>query len=242
MANELVSAAFRFSVVEQRLFMLLLERIDSRHKLQSNQVIMISAYDFANRYPEVYGNNSNAYRDLSLALDRLFDREAYFKLDANGAPLHQTRFVQEVQDFEGDGYSTGDYGIILADSLYRYISYLRKSFTRVSVDAVAEFRSSYTFRIYEKLAAREKLGVWNVDVRQLKWEVGAESTYQRFSQFREMVIEKAQAEIHAKTDLRFSFNLIRRKRAVVRIEFKIWREGKEGVSEALRSRRIGAHV
>jgi len=115
-----------------------------------------------------------------------------------------------------------------------YLVNLRGNFTSYLYDNVVRFKSGYSVRIYELLV--RQLGwqdVYTVSVDYLKELLGITEvkTYKTFPKFREKVLDKAQDEINAYSDLKISYETVKKGRSIRFIKFYI--HSKERVKEEL---------
>jgi len=76
--------------------------------------------------------------------------------------------------------------------------------------------------MYEILKAHENSGKYTVEVSDLRSILYLDNELTRWSDFKKNVLDKAQNELPAKTDLGFSYTAIKRGRSYHRIRFKIW--------------------
>ena len=103
------------------------------------------------------------------------------------------------------------------------------NFTQYQLAQIRELKSSYSIRLYEILRkyhpikARRKQSFYKIELDELKKMLGVKpNAYNgRFERFRVKVIETAQKELEAKTDLIFNFECIRKGRKVGAIKFTI---------------------
>ncbi|WP_020531120.1 replication initiation protein [Flexithrix dorotheae] len=105
-----------------------------------------------------------------------------------------------------------------------YLVNLRGNFTSYLYDNVVHFKSGYSVRIYELLVRH--LGwnnVYEVNVDYLKEILGITEvkTYKTFPKFREKVLDKAQNEINAYSDLTISYETVKKGRTIRSIRFYI---------------------
>ncbi len=117
-----------------------------------------------------------------------------------------------------------------------YLVNLRGNFTSYLYDNVVRFKSGYSVRIYELLVRH--LGwqdVYIVSVDYLKELLGITEvkTYKTFPKFREKVLDKAQEEINAFSDLKISYETVKKGRSIRSIKFYIL--SKERIKERLES-------
>lgn len=120
--------------------------------------------------------------------------------------------------------------------LQPYLVNLRGNFTSYLYDNVVHFKSGYSVRIYELLVRR--LGwqnVYEVKVDYLKEILGITETktYQTFPKFRKKVLDKAQEEINAFSNLNISYETVKRGRGIHSIRFFIQAKNQQENTAAL---------
>lgn len=119
-----------------------------------------------------------------------------------------------------------------------YLVNLRGNFTSYLYDNVVRFKSGYSVRIYELLIRH--LGwqnVYEVSVEYLKELLGITEvkTYKTFPKFREKVLDRAQEEINAYSDLKVSYETVKKGRTIRSIRFYIL--SKEKIAKELKHKR-----
>ena len=160
MSNDLLNAAYRFSILEQRLLIVLLDKFDPRQKIPQGWSLLVSARDMERLFPKAYRRNGNAHRDLKIAFERLYDREIFMSPEDSEKGLG-VRVIDSYCYSECEDHPTGSYLVDLSNQIKRHISFLRKNFTKIHTWGALEFQSTYSYRLYELLSSRQKLGYWD---------------------------------------------------------------------------------
>ena len=93
-SNELITASYAMTVNEQRLLLACISQIDSRKKLEGDAVFTLTVEQARDLF-YTRGDQRNAYRDLRVAAERLFERKVRIDLGSNKELL--TRFVLSVR-------------------------------------------------------------------------------------------------------------------------------------------------
>lgn len=212
-ANDLVEAKYRLTVQEQKIIIMAISKInplatefDNPYSLSINEVA--EACDI---------NRGGTYQKVAAAVDRLMTRLVKLKTDDGHIVTH---WIQRAKYYTGQGHFDfwfdGEMKPYLLQ-LKEYISYDR--------NAVLQFQSQYSFRIYEilkKWQGANKPSKFSVKVDQLRDVLGVRKTeYKLFGDFNRYVIKKAQTELTQQSDLTFESKTWKEGRAVVGIIFTI---------------------
>jgi plasmid replication initiation protein len=221
-ANDLVEAKYRFDIWETRIF--------------SKMLTMIHRDDEDFKEYRIY------LRDIVQEFGLVKTRDAYEWLRAGAKNLMKKTFLIPYEldgvkrSFETPVVSSLDSAVlddkrIRQDHLYISISFhpkmkpyllqLKSQFTIYDVQNIVKLPSTYSVRIYELLKQYEKIGRRRFQVEELKDILGLENEYPLYANFKQRVIQKAQKDLAAHTDIVFTFDEIKRGRAVMEIVFTI---------------------
>ncbi len=221
-ANDLVEAKYRFDIWETRIF--------------SKMLTMIHRDDEDFKEYRIY------LRDIVQEFDLGKTRDAYEWLRAGAKNLMKKTFLIPYEldgvkrSFETPVVSSLDSAVaddkrIRQDHLYISISFhpkmkpyllqLKSQFTIYDVQNIVKLPSTYSVRIYELLKQYEKLGRRRFPVEELKDILGLETEYPLYANFKQRVIQKAQKDLEANTDIVFTFEEVKRGRAVTELVFTI---------------------
>ncbi len=115
------------------------------------------------------------------------------------------------------------------ENLKPYLLKLRKEFTKVDLEVIAQFQSIYAIRIYQLLKAFSGIGWREIGVAELKDILGLKpGQYAEYRDFNKRVIAQAKKEMEAtdetgrpKSDLSFEVETIREERKITRLKFII---------------------
>lgn len=221
-ANDLVEAKYKFDIWETRIF--------------SKMLTMIHRDDEDFKEYRIY------LRDIVQEFGLVKTRDAYEWLRAGAKNLMKKTFLIPYEldgakrSFETPVVSSLDSAVaddkkIRQDHLYISISFhpkmkpyllqLKSQFTIYDVQNIVKLPSTYSIRIYELLKQYEKIGRRRFPVEELKDILGLEKEYPLYANFKQRVIQKAQKDLEANTDIVFTFAEVKRGRAVTEIVFTI---------------------
>lgn len=113
--------------------------------------------------------------------------------------------------------------IKLDEDLKPFLLQLKESFTYYQLENVLCFDSKYSFRLYELFKSYEFKTDFIISVDDLKKYLMADNKYDRFTLFKTNVLNKAIDEINRYTDLKVSYELIRKNRVITDIKFDLFR-------------------
>src|SRR5674476_302112 len=97
--NQLIQASYELSLSEQRVLLLCIAKLDSRAAKPDNYEFIVSASDLAN---DLGITRENAYRDLKIAVNRLFSRTIIIKDDGD-CEGRERHWLEEKAFFKSSG-------------------------------------------------------------------------------------------------------------------------------------------
>jgi plasmid replication initiation protein len=222
-SNDLVEARYKFDIWETRLF--------------TKMLTMIHREDEEFKEYKIY------LKDIIKEFELSKNKEAYELLRSGGRKLMKKTFLipYETKDgqkrlFETPVFTSLDSAVTdgirgTGDDLYievtfhpklkPYLLQLKSQFTMYDVRNILSLPSNYSIRIYELLKQYESIGRRKFAVQELKEILGVEHEYPLYANFKQRVIKKAQKDLDENTDIRFSFEELKRSRAVTDIVFSI---------------------
>jgi hypothetical protein len=210
-ANELVEAKYRLSVLEQKLLVVLISKINPDKP------------DFENPYRMTMSEVAKAlnisrsgsqYAEVAGAMDKLMVRLVKIYEDETTTVTH---WINDARYYVGKGY----FDVWFGERLRKYVLQLN-NFLKYSSNNIYQLRSTYSIRIYEMLKNWETKGVKVWSVETLRDRLGIrENEYVKYSDFKKRVIEKAKSELKETTDISFDYFEVKLSRKVVELKFFI---------------------
>ena len=213
LANELVRAAHCLKLVEKRLLMLALTRIDSKQAATGrNQSVTLSAADYLAEYD---ADKPSSYREIAAAVNSLDAARVRFKDTAIGeyGSIHWTT---------GARYKPkqGLFVISINGDLLPYLMDLKSHFTTYKLSRVSGFKSIYSWRLFELLMQFKRTGLLTILIDDFYHSMEApESLRANFANLRNRVIEPAVKEIREKDGLAIEWEAIKAGRKVKALKF-----------------------
>ena len=213
--NSLIEATYHLTLAEQRLLLLVIAKIDSRHELGAGISHIITTDDLASAFAVP---RKQAYELLRDAAERLYGRSVIVHrpdaIDPN-KDYTLTRWVSTI-DFDG---SRGQISLFFAPGILPFISHLRREFAQYQLIHVARMTSIYAIRFYELLIQWRSAGSREVLVEWLRERFDLQDKYTSIRDLKRFVIEPAVEQINAHSDLWVSWEQRKRGRVVEALIF-----------------------
>jgi len=210
--NQLIRASYELSLSEQRVILLCIANLDSRANKPNHHEFTISADDFSKTMGTA---KENAYRDLKIAVNKLYGRDIYF---------------DDVGDIEGKGWkwlyskefnkTTNSAVININPKLFPFLFELKKKFTSYRLRDVSKFKSSYSIRIYEFLIQYKKNNELVVEVDWLRKKLQLGEKYPRTSDIKKKIVIPAVEDINAFSNISVTYEQIKAGREISQFVFK----------------------
>lgn len=213
--NKLVSAVCKLTLQEQRLLAFGISRLKrNREGFETDEFPLIEFADFFNL------DRQDCYNQIPKALEQLRARVITMHgSDESGEYVCITGWVYSAKYWKGDGKVT----IRFSDELAPYLLKLSESFTSYQLKNIVEFKSTFSFNLYELLKQNFKLGKRKFDLDEFKMLLGVTGKYPLFNNLKIRVIEVAVGEINAHSDIQTAWETITRGRKVIGLMFYITR-------------------
>ena len=162
-------------------------------------------------------NNNRIYQQMAQVTERLMRRVMKIEEPEN-ASLLQVAWVSSARYHLGKGCVD----ISFDPQLKPYLIQLKSHFTSIELRYAIHLQSVYAMRIYELLKQYRKIGERLLSIAELRDMLGIQPhKYQFINDFRRYVIDIAQREVNAKTDIRFAYNALKQGRRITDIRFII---------------------
>jgi plasmid replication initiation protein len=212
-SNSLIEASKTLNLLEYKLFMLVLSKINPDS--QDLPVFTITAEEFS----KVLGAKTInfAYRDLQKAADRLMTRTAMVYYPERNLTI-KTNLTSKALYW----HNKGCIEIHLSNDIKPFILNLRREFTQYKLTNITKLSSVYAIRLYELLKSHESLQTRTFDILALREKLGIpKQLYTRFADFRIRVLSIAQREINTKTDIHIDITFKKTKQKITSVVFSI---------------------
>lgn len=207
-SNQLVEARYNLPLVEQRLILTMISRIQPDD--EDFKPYRISVSELA----EFLGvDKGSAYRECKKTTENLLKRVVSIE-EPDG--LLQVGWVSSAKYIAGLGIVDLRFDPLLKP----YLLQLKGNFTSSKFEMLLSFKSQYTIRIYTLLKQYERLNTREIELEQLRNILGIRlDQYVLYSNFKKDILESTQKELKIKADLTFEFDEIKYGRRVGAIRF-----------------------
>lgn len=211
--NELIRSAYTMTLVEKRLLLHAISKIDSHALPKSGQSIQVEVT--AKQWKQLY-NTAQPWRDLKNASRKLMNRQV---------TIYPTKKKTLIMNWiDSTEYTSDTVKIRFGYHLSKYLTGILSQFTQIDLLDVAKFDSVYTVRLYELLRQVEKApgepGWLKISVEEFRTVFDLGDKYDRFSYLNQRVLTPAVKELNRKSDWEISLDRIKKGRAVHMLHFK----------------------
>ncbi|GAB3716550.1 hypothetical protein GCM10027592_57920 [Spirosoma flavus] len=213
--NDLVRARYEMSLLESRLFVCLLGRIDRKDK-----DFVLCRIPVSELYPDEKVGGK-AYSQVREAVVRLASRVIHVETrDEQGKrEIVSNPLMATCRYKEGSGYLIAQFNNFVKP----YLLELQGNFTVAEIQTLLGFRSFYSYRLYWLLKSssfhHDKI---KLELAALKKTLNLEQRYQNFADFKRFVLDIAKHELSI-TDMAFEYEQIKEGRAVSSLLFYLLR-------------------
>jgi hypothetical protein len=219
-SNNLVEGRYRFDIWEMRIFVKMLTMISpsdedfKRYRIYLKDII--SEFDL--------DKNNRSYEELKRGAEKLASREIRIPmLSPQGEAMELfTHIASGVKSFLDN--RQGKYiEIDFHPDMKPYLLQLQNKFLMYDARNVLKLPSSFSIRIYELLKQYETIGRRKITVDELKIMLDIDDKYSLYANMKQRVILKAQADLEQYTDIKFTFEEVKRGKAIYEIIFYIFK-------------------
>lgn len=208
-SNQVVEASYRLSVTEQRVLLSAIAKIPKQVEVSDDVIYTVNVQDLN----KIGIHEKASYRELKLAVDRLYERSINF-IDGTTSKI---RWVQRI-DFND---SKSEIAIRFSKDVLPYISNVKENFTQYLLSDVATMKSAYSFRLYELLAQYKNIGKRLIGIDDLRLMLVVGKKYKTTGNFIAWVVEPSLKEINQVTNLTVSVEPKKTGRKYTHLEFII---------------------
>lgn len=216
--NQLNSALQNLSLPEIRIIQLAI--VDARETntgLSTDKPLRIDAL----RYAEMFETTrQNGYQRMKDAEENLFNRR--FSYVNEQGKLIKSRWIQQVSYLDDEGAIELVFTLAVVKGISR-IDGAEDFFTSYLLEQTAHMDSIYSVRLYELLVQwkeAKKTPIFELTI--FRSQLGIDITeYKRMGNFKSRVLDLAVREINEKTDIKISYEQIKKGRTIVGFKFKV---------------------
>ena len=216
--NQLNSALQNLSLPEIRIVQLAI--VDARETntgLSTDKPLRIDAL----RYAEMFGTTrQNGYKRMKDAEETLFNRRFSY-IDDDGK-IVKSRWIQQVRYLDDEGAIELVFTLAVVNGISR-IDGAEDFFTSYLLEQTASMDSIYSVRLYELLVqwkAAKQTPMFELET--FRDQLGVEaSEYKAMCDFKKRVLQVAIDEINEKSDIKISYEQVKKGRSIAGFKFKV---------------------
>ncbi len=236
-ANQLIRGRINWTKLEHRVVAMLVAQLKKEDKSFEMQRVHISdLMDMAQV------SSRDIYDRAEEVCRKLLNQKVHVRTSTDdGRRVYQGyNCLSTCRYVEGSGYIEAKFN----DDMKPFLLQLKRQFTMYRLQNFMRLSSQHSMRMYELIKMREGLRHLCLSVEELREVLCCEHTYDRFSDFKRYVLERARTEIADTCDIYFTYKVERDGRTPVRVRLLIhqpdapctdpvliWREGPTGEKE-----------
>lgn len=251
-ANALIHASYSMTQVEQQLLMAAISRLDPQNGNISDPVEITVAEMQDIFYTSI--EKKNAYRDIELAANRIFEREIWFG-HPDDDEYSRLRWIYRLDIDKKKNLVRLQFN----ESLEPFLMTLKANYTSYRLRYAAQLTSVYAIRIYELIASWYGQGrsYWEIELDELRRILAITNKYKQIVELKRRVIGIAVKQINESSDFELKVSYRKLGRSFKSIQFifhrkkeieeketarKLKRIGQQQHNEAAKQRRIEAEI
>lgn len=216
-SNDLVEGRYRFDIWEMRVFtkMLMLIHKDDEDFKEYRIYLKDLVKEFGIK-------DKNAYEWIKKGSEGLMKKEITIERETpDGIMEFKTYIAVGVDSFKAANGKFVD--ISFHPKMKPLLLQLQTQFLMYDVQNVLGLQSGFSVRIYELLKQYERIGKRKFNVKELKEILDISDKYPLYGNFKQRIIQKAQEDLEAFTDIRFEFEEVKFGKAVEELIFYIFK-------------------
>lgn len=208
-SNKLIQSSHLFTVLELKLIRLLASMIKKDD--EDFQEYKFNAVDISKI---LNINAKNIYRDLDKVTDKLMARFIKIKND-DAQDFEKYHLIKKVN------FRNGILTMKIDEEMKDFYLELNQ-YTKYQLKNIMQFKSAYSFRLYELMKQYEKIKYREILIDELRIILDMDKKeYPLYANLKQKIINIAVSEINSNTDLHIDFDEIKTGRKVTSIKFHI---------------------
>lgn len=214
--NMLISATYSMRLDVKRLLVLAVSKIDPMSKAWLNgEEITITSKEWATAFNI---DIKPAYQRLKKASDDLYNRSVTIAKGDWGR--------ERIRWLSREKYKNQEGCVIInfAPEMTRYLSGFVDEFTSYKLLSVSGLKSVHSIRMYELAKQFVETGWRYITLDQLRETFELGESYKLWSHIKLRIVDRACQEVSLKSDLKLSYEVIKRSRSVHAIQLKVERK------------------
>jgi plasmid replication initiation protein len=208
--NNIINSSYRLTLVEQRIILGCISKIDSTRDFTDEDGFTIHVSEIEDLVTE--GQLTSLYTQIKLGTNRLYERS--IRLNDDDTDLVRWIYRRVYNDSEGS------VTLYFTKNVLPYLTQLKGNFTKYKLQYVSKFNSTHSIRIYELLVQWLSKGTREVEIDWLKKTLGVEDKYKRTNNFIERVVKKSIDDINTHSNITVKYGTRKTGRRVTHIQFE----------------------
>lgn len=207
-SNDLIQARYELSLNEQKIILYTVSKLDEKQK--DFNIIPIEIGEFIN----LLGTSDLRYTEIRKLIEGLRDKGLTIKTERGELVTGWLSSIEYIKN-------TGIIELEFSKKLVPYLLQLKRKFTRYQLKNILYLSNKHSIRIYELLKQYENIGNRTFTIDELKKILMLEGQYKAFADFDKRVLKPTMEEINDYTDLKVSYEKIKKGRSIHSIKYKI---------------------
>ncbi len=209
--NDLIESRHSMTLVERRFMLWIVSQISKDDEdLKAYSISVREWIEFAGLQ-----NQPKIYQDIQNMARRLIQRNVEIHQGDGSYKLFP--WFYGIEYHAGMGQLTAK----MHPDLKPHLLELKSRFTKMTLEHALLLKSVYAGRIYDLLKKSEHIGERIIEISELRGMLQLEKKLARFQDLRRRVLEPAQKEINAITDIAFDWSPLKQGRKYTKIKFTI---------------------
>jgi plasmid replication initiation protein len=208
--NSLIKSRYDYTISELRLIITVASMIKADDKNFKDYEIIVKDY------AELLNSKTkeSLYRDLKKLGKKLLSQPLEIEKE-NGFLICNWFSSYEYAAREGKIICSFD------PKLKPYLLELQEQFTKYKLENILMMKSTYSIRLYELAKSWQKIGYFEMDIKEFRISIGANNIYPLYANLKQKAINVAIKEINNFTDISLKFIEIKTSRKITKIRFEI---------------------
>lgn len=209
--NDLIDAAQQLSVIESRIVLTCISRINSKEVLDPSVKFVLSVEDIS----DLVGiNRKGAYENLKDAVNRLSERWVILLKPSKRIAELRVRWVSQIAYVPNEGVIE----LFFTPGISQLLSSINRDFTQYKLENVLGFKSSYSIRFYELFKRWGGTGR-DIELEDLREMLELGDKYEAWDNFKKWVLIPSINDINETSDVKVSWEQVHRGKRVSGIIF-----------------------
>ena len=208
--NQIIESCYSMTLLEKRLLLLTISKIDSTQFPKSTipLIISVDAAEWAKYYSE-----SNPWRDVKLAAKSLLSKHVTFHPKVGVEK--KVNWFSSIEYHDEDGWIT----IEFTRPMQVRLAGMLEQFTKIDLLSVSKFKSIYSIRLYEIISQFGGTGYRVISLEDFRFSMDCQDRYRENKELIKFVVKPALKEINQKTNLKIQMENVKKGRKISAFKF-----------------------